>query len=544
MGDAHKPDATIVKFPTESDVERQKAEAQRLAGLSEPDWRFQIKKSAERLGVPVADLRAAVAAIVRDREKKERAAQAKDRQLERKRETEQRRIEKDADRKGKEKTKAFTALIKLPGDQHEAKLSDLAKRLGEDLAALRIEFTEFVDASDGGAGITPSDWDVAPWEEPVATAELLPEIINKIRRYIVARPHETIAIALWTMMAWTHDIAAYHSVYLVVTSAEPDSGKTTLLGVLKFLVPKPFTGAEPTGPSIFRFVDREKPTLLIDEADDLFARKTDVKHIFNAAWTRGTKIPRQVKGETYWFDPFSPKIVGLLGLNLPRTLSGRSIVAKLLPKKPDEKVADFNYNDDEEFTTLRRKLSRWAMDNANAIKGASPLLPPDFGNRIAANWRLLLAIAELAGSDWPARAREAAQRMSRTARKPSWGVRLLAEMRLMFAAGRKEIPSQQVVDELLSDPDGPWGEYKNGAITQRQLADILEQFDIAPTVIHPTKRGGLSRRGYKAAQFEEAFARFLPVDPNIRTSEMKARRETKTRRKRGCSDVRIDSCRR
>jgi putative DNA primase/helicase len=180
--------------------------------------------------------------------------------------------------------------------------------MGEDLAALRVEFDDYAE-TEGDTGATPSDWDVEPWAEPVATVELLQDLITKISRYIVARPHEVLAIALWVLMSWAHEFAAHHSVYLVATSVEPDSGKTTTLGVLRFLVPKPFTGAEPTGPTIFRFVDREKPTLLIDEADDLFARTTDVKHIFNAAWTRGTKIPRQVQGRTYWFDPFCPKIV-------------------------------------------------------------------------------------------------------------------------------------------------------------------------------------------------------------------------------------------
>jgi hypothetical protein len=49
-------------------------------------------------------------------------------------------------------------------------------------------------------------------------------------------------------------------------------------------------------------------------------------------------------------------------------------------------------------------------------------------------------------------------------------VQLLAAMRAMFASGRKEITSQEVVVELLADPDAPWGEYRGGPITQRQLA--------------------------------------------------------------------------
>ena len=64
--------------------------------------------------------------------------------------------------------------------------------------------------------------------------------------------------------------------------------------MLTRLVPKPSQECRIHGPNVFRFVDAHKPTLIIDEADDLFTRKSDLKHIINASWTRGTKIPRQV----------------------------------------------------------------------------------------------------------------------------------------------------------------------------------------------------------------------------------------------------------
>ena len=48
------------------------------------------------------------------------------------------------------------------------------------------------------------------------------------------------------------------------------------------LAPKPFVSVEPTGPSVYRTVDREHPTLIIDEADDLFYRKSDLRAIVNA----------------------------------------------------------------------------------------------------------------------------------------------------------------------------------------------------------------------------------------------------------------------
>jgi hypothetical protein len=50
-----------------------------------------------------------------------------------------------------------------------------------------------------------------------------------------------------------------------------------------------------------------------------------------------------------------------------------------------------------------------------------------------------------------------------------------------------------------------------------QVAALLKDFEIRPVVVHPTKRADLSRHGYRAAQFEDAFARFLPPEPNIRT---------------------------
>jgi hypothetical protein len=95
---------------------------------------------------------------------------------------------------------------------------------------------------------------------------------------------------------------------------------------------------------------------------------------------------------------------------------------------------------------------------------------------------------------------------------------LLAALRAMFTKNRTEITSEQVVQELVADPDPPWHEYRGRSpITKNQVAALLRDYDIRPVVIHPTKRADLSRHGYRAAQFDDAFARFLPDEPNIRT---------------------------
>ena len=77
------------------------------------------------------------------------------------------------------------------------------------------------------------------------------------------------------------------------------------------------------------------------------------------------------------------------------------------PKKPEEKAEDFAYADDPEFSTIRRKLARWAADNVRIIKDLKPPQPPGFNNRLSANWKLLLQIAQHAGGGWPEQDHEA-----------------------------------------------------------------------------------------------------------------------------------------
>ena len=169
----------------------------------------------------------------------------------------------------------------MPSEQQETRLGELAKRLDEDVAVIRDHFAAFVGIQSRAA--STDSWNVELWPDPVETQALLQKISAKVSKYIIMRPEAVTATVLWTMTAWAFE-GATHSPILAAISVEPDSGKSTLLGVLRFLVPKPFVSVEPTGPSVYRTVDREHPTLIIDEADDLFYRKSDLRAIVNAGW--------------------------------------------------------------------------------------------------------------------------------------------------------------------------------------------------------------------------------------------------------------------
>ena len=158
-------------------------------------------------------------------------------------------------------------------------------------------------------------------------------------------------------------------------------------------------------------------------------------------------------------------------LGLPRTTRTRCIELRMRPKLKTEKAEQFNQLDDAEFAVLRRKFARFAADNAAALKDAKPIIPSDLINRDAANWWLLLAIAELAGGEWPKRAREAAERLTRRGRRPSEGVQLLAAFKDIFATGRKEITSENVVAELHKDPN--WKSCRRAPAARRRYSLVL-----------------------------------------------------------------------
>jgi hypothetical protein len=86
----------------------------------------------------------------------------------------------------------------------------------------------------------------------------------------------------------------------------------------------------------------------------------------------------------------------------------------------------------------------------------------------------------------------------------------------MFAqSGEKVLASRTIVEELLKDPTDIWVSYKNrGPVTQRQVAHLLDAYDIRPMTVHPPGVAPSDTpRGYKAEQFADAFSRYTSVDP-------------------------------
>jgi putative DNA primase/helicase len=421
--------------------------------------------------------------------------------------------------------KLIDELARLNAVDYDRRRNEAANQMGIRRGTLddQVNARRAERADEAGPPPLFGHWVIEPWPEAVGTPTLISSLVDRIKRHVVLSDDEALTVALWIMFAWVHDAAAVHSPILLATSAEANSGKTQLLSLLGFLVPRALVCVEISEATLFRGIEKWQPTIIVDEADVILINNEPLRSVVNSGWTRGSCVPRCIGDDNtpHAFPTFCPKAIGMKGRKLPDTTLTRSIIIAMKRKKTSEAVVHFRSIDDAGLVELRRRALRWANDNGEKLDGAEPDMPPGFDNRLGDNWALLLAIAAHAGGEWPPKARRAAIKLSKVDDVTSIGVQALAAIKVAFD-GQQEgfeedythleplerISSADLAATLGADMTGPWAEWKNGKpITQVQLARVLKPFGIAPEVIW--LKGGGTPRGYKRSQFEDAWERYL-----------------------------------
>lgn len=160
----------------------------------------------------------------------------------------------------------------------------------------------------------------------------------------------------------------------------------------------------------------------------------------------------------------------------------RSIVIEMRRKTGTETVDRFRRGEREGLARVPRRCARWVVDNLEGLKAVCPSPLADMDDRAADNWEALFGIADLAGEDWPARARAAAQRLSGSRAEAEdsedLAVQLLSDVRLVFADGDGERLTSKALTAALAALEGrPWSEICRGRpITDRLVARLLGRF--------------------------------------------------------------------
>jgi hypothetical protein len=405
----------------------------------------------------------------------------------------------------------ITKLALLDALAYQRQRLQEAKILGIPVAALdKLVRRAQAQAADDDAELP--HWKVEPWESPVETGELLTGIESIFVRFIYLPTGASVALALWVLHAWTMD-AGDISPFIVLVSPTKRCGKTTVLIILQYLTPRSELASNITPSAMFRYVEEVRPTLLIDEADSFVKGNEELRGILNSGHTKAAAhVIRnvEVNGEhkPRRFSTWAPKAIATIRA-LADTLEDRAVVITLQRKPRTAAVERLRKRDNEEFSALRRKAARWAADNFNKLADPDPKIPDVLNDRAADNWRALLAIADLAGGDWPQRAREAARILSGDGHDAaSVNVELLRDIRAAFGTDQ-EIRSTDLIARLAADPERPWAEWKHSRpLSQKQLAGLLRPFSIISVNVNPA---GLPQgKGYRRSDFEEAWNAYCP----------------------------------
>jgi hypothetical protein len=334
----------------------------------------------------------------------------------------------------------------------------------------------------------------------------------------VAYPSTDAAIAHTLWVAHAHLMDAWESTpRLAFLSPEPGSGKTRALEITETLVPRPVEAINVTPAYLFRKVSASEglPTILYDEIDTLFGPKAkdheEIRGILNAGHRRGAMAGRcVVRGKIIDTEELPAYCaVALAGLgNLPDTILTRSVVVRMRRRAPSETVEPYRRRVHAPIgNRLRDQLACWAQTVQKRAAALQPQMPEGVTDRNADVWESLLAVADLAGGDWPRKARCSAVSLVSLAKiaSPSLGIRLLADLREVFGAS-DGVFTEDVLRELRNLDEAPWGDLKGKPIDARRLAALLKPYGIASKQI---RIGSTTAKGYARIDLYDAWTRYL-----------------------------------
>lgn len=331
------------------------------------------------------------------------------------------------------------------------------------------------------------------------TAGLLDQVDRMVTKYVAfPSEHHSVVVALWVLHTWVVN-AFYVTPRLILDSAEPGSGKTRVLELLALLCRAAKLTLSTTTAALYRRIAAAAddglapPTVLQDEADAIFGKTStpqaeDLRALYNAGYRKGATVDR-CEGDAKnmkvrEFPVHAPVALAGLAGRMPDTITTRGVTIHMRRRSPGQQVADFRERDARaEAEPIREQLDTWAQQNHEVLAAARPAMPTGVTDRAAEIWEPLLAIADLAGADWSAKARVACRffviASAADDEKLSLGQRLLRDIKVVMDRERVDgMWSADIITKLTADPESEWRDRWGKALDQRRLAKELNRYGV------------------------------------------------------------------
>jgi hypothetical protein len=407
-----------------SNPEEKIAAAIKLARLPKGEWRAHFRQAANDLNMPPRDLEGMIKDII----KADQAA---------------------AKVKEQSKKKLFDDLRTLQPDQHRRRIEEWCEEHDENPDAILYEFRQA-----SGMHEKPI------WPTEVNGIELIGEIGAPIDRHVVAKyatkrtknrevytaEAARVMLPFWSLMTYMHGSLANYAPIPTPYGPKEATGKSTLMKVMSWMAARTDAALPDYVVNPTKGIWSQMHTalvLFVEEGQKVYKNEV-VQTLFDASWQYGVRIPRNGK----MIPVFCHNMMAMLApSNIPKSSWSRHIPF-LMMAKTDESVEEFMNLDSDEFSDIRRKSERWMQDHQIAVYArikAKPEMPQGLGNRYAANWIVMFAIADEIGGEWPEKLRKSAQILQRDpAENDSWHVQLLRAMRRYVRYVNCDDPTQPV----------------------------------------------------------------------------------------------------
>lgn len=366
-------------------------------------------------------------------------------------------------------------------------------------------------------------------------AQLLDEVEQTITKYTIQNGDDEYR-AMTLYVAMSH--AAMHLDFaprLCLTSPVKRCGKSRTMEILSALCHAPLSSANASAAALYRSIPRDggTRTIFIDEADTLFkpglksSRSEELRNLLNSGFRRGDRTLRcdGPSNAVVEFDTFSPVVLAGIG-GMPETVTDRAVNVRLRRKMEHERVSAYRIRVDEPVLhALRDRLAAWVEGIGAAAADHRPSDLP-LKDRAADVWEPLITIADLAGGEWPLRAREAAVSLQRAYEDQEVltpGLELLNDIRTALTPHNGHQIATTTLTDALERVVGTRWEVEG--ISARTLARYLDEFDIKPRRL----KGGQAR-GYDVKALRSAMERYLPADPSDAPGSVKSVKRRRRKR--------------
>ncbi|GIG01268.1 DUF3631 domain-containing protein [Catellatospora citrea] len=353
-------------------------------------------------------------------------------------------------------------------------------------------------------------------------AALLDRLRATIAQYVILPSGESLdAVVLW--IAATYALPAWACApRLVIRAPEKRCGKSRLLDLVEAACHNPLITVNASPAAVYRAIGTDNPpTLLIDEYDTIFGpaaagSSEDLRGLLNAGHQRNRPALRYDANTQRVEKIATFAMAAMAGIGAaPDTIEDRAVVVHMRRRAGREKVKPWRIMRDRPMVeAIGAELSAWLLGNLDVLRAAEPIMPVE--DRAADTWEPLIALADLAGGDWPIRARTAA--VTLTGAKEENGatsdrVRLLTDCRSIFTtADADALPTADIIAQLRAMDESPWPD-----ITPHRLGVMLREFEVrsAGNIRFPTGQA----KGYTRASFADAWDRYCAPDVPRREGE-------------------------